>query len=141
MNKEKVYHYTAISLGLLGTVNFLALGFYTFYLSFNLNSLRLQSFVLEGYLALGLTLAGVILLSYGNFKTWKGYHLKGGFVNLTAGFLLTFFVFFFTFITQPNFLGWLGPLTYFLVFPPLLSGILAISLRKAPKPRKDFSMT
>jgi len=31
MNKEKVYHYTAISLGLLGTVNFLALGFYTFF--------------------------------------------------------------------------------------------------------------
>jgi hypothetical protein len=133
MHKEKVYRYTAISLGLLGAVNFLFLGLYLFYCSFNLTLLRLQSFVLEGYLAIGLTLAGIILLSYGNFKIWTDYPLEGGFINLIAGFLLIFFVFYFTFITQPSFLKWLEPLTYSLTLPPLLSGILAMNLHKISK--------
>jgi hypothetical protein len=140
MHKEKVYRYTAISLGLLGTLNFLALGFYICDWSFNLASFDFQSFVLKGYLAFGLTLTGVILLSYGNFKTWRGHPLEGGFVNLIAGFLLIFFVFYFTFITQPSFLKWLEPLAYLLALPPLLSGILATYLHKTLRSHKDFSV-
>jgi len=130
MHKEKVYRYTAISLGLLGAVNFLFLGLYLYICSSYLALLALQNFVLEAYLSLGLTLAGIILLSYGNFKIWTGYSLEGGFINLTAGFLLIFFVFYFTLIIRPSFLKWLEPLAYSLVLPPLLSGILAINLHK-----------
>lgn len=118
-----------IFLSILGILNFFSVGTYISYTCFVLQSLGLSSSL--GYLALGFTIAGVLLLIYGIIQAWRGEALRGGAANLAAGMLLLFLVTYFTFTVQPSILGWLGILTFSLPVPALLSGVLCLA-----KPKK-----
>lgn len=135
----RVHFFLAI-LEVLSLVNFLALGIYINNLCFNWPTFDPSNFIFEGYIALAFTMVGIVLLIYALIKTWKGDNLKSGIANLAAGALLGFFIYYFTLIIQPSFLGWLGILAFFLISPSILSGILGITLRETTKPPKEFDV-
>ena len=115
-------------LSVLGILNFLSVGTYISCICFTLQPLGASSSL--GYLALGFTVAGVLLLIYGIIQTWKGKTSLGGATNLAAGTLLFFFIVYFTFLVQPSVLKWLGILVFSFPLPPLLSGILCLAKPK-----------
>lgn len=87
---------------------------------------RTEHLLLHIYTVSILTTTIVILLSYGSYLIWNGHARKGGIINLVAGTILSLIYAYYTILSQPPLLSWLGPTGFFLPIPAIMSGAISI---------------
>ena len=89
----------------------------------------MERLVLQGYTGAGSLAVAAIAATIGSFLMHRKNRLKGGIANLLAGTLVPIPVcYFFSFISKPALLQWLGPLAWILLAPTIMSGAAGVLL-------------
>jgi uncharacterized membrane protein len=117
-------------LGWVGAANLLLLSFYLFTTIEALSRFpNMEQLVLQGYAGAGLLVVAAMAAIIGSSLLQKGRRRTGGIVNLLAGSLVPIPVcYFFSFVSEPTLLEWLGPLAWILQAPTIMSGVAGVLL-------------
>ena len=117
-------------LGWLGSVNLYLLSSYLFTTTVALSRFpSMERLVLQGYTGAGSLAVAAIAATIGSFLMYRKKRRKGGIANLLAGTLVPIPVcYFFSFISKPALLQWLGPLAWILLAPTIMSGAAGVLL-------------
>lgn len=129
------YNLTSALLGWLGAFNLLLIGIYITTTCLDLAILfPKENFLTQAYATSFTTGILTLMLIYGSYLQLKRRVHNGGIINLTAGTIFFTIYLYFTWLSNPPFLEWLGFIGYFLPAPALASGVLGIlSKDKHPK--------
>lgn len=133
LNKRKERRLTTLMftiLGWLGSANLLLLSFYLLTTTLALSRFpNMEQLVLQGYTGAGSLAAAAIAATIGSYLMYKEKRRKGGITNFLAGSLVPIPVcYFFSFVSKPALLDWLGPLAWILLAPTIMSGAFSILL-------------
>jgi len=124
-----LYNLISAFSGCLGAMNSFIIGFYiiTTYFEIALYSRKsAENLLYPVYTAAILTTASALILVYGSFLIWRGNTRKGGIINLIAGTILSLIYTYYTILSQPPLLSWLGSIGFFLLIPAIMSGAVSI---------------
>jgi len=121
------YNLTSALLGWLGAFNIFLIGIYITTTCLNLATLLpKENFLTQAYATGVATGILTLMLIYGSYLQLKRRIHNGGIMNLTAGTIFFVIYLYFTWLSNPRFLAWLGFIGYFLPAPALASGVFGI---------------
>ena len=126
------YNVISASLGWLGALNSFIIGLYILTTCLALSTFpETNHLVSQAWIAFALTTTSALILIYGGYLLWKSHRRKGGMINILTGTLtLTPIYTYFTFLSQPPLLDWLGLTGCFLLAPAIISGGMGILTAK-----------
>ena len=133
LNKRKERRLTTLMftiLGWLGSANLLLLSFYLLTTTLALSRFpSMEPLVRQGYTGAGLLAVAAITAAIGSYSMYKERRRIGGITSLLAGSVVPIPVcYFFSFVSKPALLEWLGPLVWILLAPTIMSGAFSVLL-------------
>jgi hypothetical protein len=139
LNKRKERRLTTLMftiLGWLGSANLLLLSFYLLATTLALSRFpSMEQLILQGYTGAGSLAVAALAAAIGSYLMYTEKRRKGGITNLLAGSLVPIPVcYFFSFVSKPTLLEWLGPLAWILLAPTVMSGAFGILVSNQTSP-------
>jgi hypothetical protein len=113
-------------LGFLGLAVSLIIGFYL--LSTMIDLANIQDETSQIWIAGVATTITAMVTAYGSCLILRSKAKKGGKINIAGGSVLIVTYFYFSLVSQPKLLEWLNPLGIALVIPPILSGVISLTI-------------